>query len=389
MNWALAALCLCLPVTIAGANISAALLSATLLLCSLDGKRHLPFDGALTGPFYALLFYCAIGAAAAFFGQDPGRSLHEVQKDFHKLWIFTILTVSLASSPRPGLDGFLGTGFAIAASIGIGQSLFLHEEGKLWLRAHAFVHPVTFGEQMALACLGSLCVFSGAPSGARKRAAVFMALLTGLALLFSQTRAALAALVVGVVALCGLDSQWRRRARWLWAAAAAGLLILALLPTQRPWSELLDGFDASGKINPQRTRLVLWDVAVRILFDHPVLGVGPGHYGSVFSDYFKGTLDNQAVWTSAHNLFLHQAAERGLLGLIALLVVAAAFTLRAFDRAKSRPSPANLWAFTALAAFGVMCLTEVAFQNEQVSTLLIFLWVWAETNHSPAPTGEV
>lgn len=376
----LAALSLALPLSIAGINIAAALLSAALLLPA--KPRRISPTKILTGTFYALSFYLAVGAITAAFGMDPGRSLHEVQKDLHKLWLFLILSWSLNSETSPGLTRLLGAGFAIAAAIGIAQSLFLTEPGQLWTRAHAFVHPVTFGEQMALACLGALCYF-------RHRGAPAVILLTGLALLFSQTRGAIAGLVAGVLALYALDPGWRKYSRWIWAALVAAVLILAALPTERPWSALLGNHEVSGKINPHHTRLVLWDAAVQMTKDRPWLGVGPGHYGTQFCRYFSGTLDGQAVWTSAHNLFLHQAAERGFLGLGALLALAAAASLRALFRVRENPTPSNLWAASALAAFGVMGMTEVIFQNEQVATLMLFIWVRAEAEHLRRPPGEV
>ena len=136
------------------------------------------------------------------------------------------------------------------------------------------------------------------------------------------------------------------------------------------------GFSATE--NQQFNRVIFWKVAWGMFLDHPWLGVGPGHYQTAYSDYFQGKLAGQWVWGSAHNLYLHQLAERGLLGLSALLAALSALTWRAWRRARLLPDGLNLWALAACAAFLVMNLTEVAFQNEQVTTLFLFIWTWAE-----------
>ena len=73
-------------------------------------------------------------------------------------------------------------------------------------------------------------------------------------------------------------------------------------------------------------------------------------------------------------------AERGLLGFAALAIVLAVLTVLAWRRARKNPNAFNLWAAGSMVCFLVMNLTEVAFQNEQVTTLVLFIWAWSSAN---------
>jgi O-antigen ligase len=257
------------------------------------------------------------------------------------------------------------------------------------MRAHAFVHAVTYGEQMALAALGSLAFLGRAEvgeSGPRSRlCALAFLVLSAAALLFSQTRGALLGLVAGIFVL-GL--AYRPYRRYAAGALAAALLAAALMETGPNRSRSLyhslriEGITAGDNdLNPNLHRLILWRVALQMFRDHPWLGIGLGNYKTAFVNYFQGKVDGQWVWHSAHNLYLQTLAERGGAGLAALVLLLGALAWRSYERVRQDPSPWNLWALSSMGAFLAMNLTEVALQVEMVATLVFFIWAWAEANH--------
>jgi len=71
--------------------------------------------------------------------------------------------------------------------------------------------------------------------------------------------------------------------------------------------------------NPQNSitqRLSYWRTAIAMIKDHPIVGVGSGNFQEVFLKYKTGMSTDTRY---AHNIFLHQWAETGMLGIIALL----------------------------------------------------------------------
>jgi O-antigen ligase len=211
-------------------------------------------------------------------------------------------------------------------------------------------------------------------------------LVTALAL--NQTRAAFLSIIAGYAALCYAD---RRFLRWFKPAIAAcllGVALMELLPTGRSivGSIQAKGLSLGGAAgNPQLDRLALWNIAWRMFLDHPWVGVGPANFETMFTGYFQGIIGYQKVWSSAHNIVLHQLAERGLIGFAALTGLAGVFWLRARQRAVKIPNAWNLWALAATAAFFVLNLTDTALQNEQLATFYFFIWATAEARHARHP----
>lgn len=66
-----------------------------------------------------------------------------------------------------------------------------------------------------------------------------------------------------------------------------------------------------------KSRIGIWKTSLQSILKHPILGVGIGNYPLVLGE----DIANGKKGASAHNLYLDVAAEMGLLGLIALLLI--------------------------------------------------------------------
>lgn len=390
--WGLYAFCVVMPITIAGINIAAGIVCAPTLWRALSPAAWRPLR---TPAFYAICAYCAWSLVSGRFGIEPSVSLGMLHKDIHKVWIMLFLLVALNQEPVPAAFIFLAAGFAAISLKGFHQVWTTPPAaGDLaWARARSLVHPVTYAQQLTLGILGAACFWNRPEAGtdgkhARWSLAAFLLVLLA-ALVLSQTRSALAAASAGFALLCALDKRARR---WI----IPGLIALAfvavsweMIPTHGRSLHELGGqllswrtrtSETRGHPNDQLARLVLWKIAWHMFLDHPMTGVGPGNFLTAFPHYFTGILDAQAVWGSAHNLYLHQLAERGLIGELILSFLLASMMGGAYGRARRNPDPWNLWACCSVGSFLVMNLTEVAFQNEQLTTLLLFIWVWGLAN---------
>ncbi|MBI5883901.1 MAG: O-antigen ligase family protein [Elusimicrobia bacterium] len=403
LSYATISLCLTLPITIAGINISAGLMTATLLWVLIRGEKG-PLRAALIPANYALWAYFGAAIIVSVMAVDSSRCWGDLQRDLHKLWVFSLFLVALTAEPAPKSHLALAAAFLFAAGVGIFQALTQRVgEGVPWevmtrMRAHAFVHPVTFGQQMTLAILGSLCFLGYPPPGSSRKLNLaaclsFLAVVIT-ALILSQGRGAFVALAAGFAAICVIDRRFRKYGYLAMAAGAAGVVLLEVIPeSSRSISRTLfrDGFSSGdNNLNPQFHRLILWRVGLDMFKDYPLLGIGLGNYKTQFVSYFQGKVDGQWVWHSAHNIYIHQLAERGLVGLGALLSFLGILTVRAYRRAKQSPTGPNLWAWSVMAAFLVMNLTESTFQVEMMATTVLFIWAWAEANHSrPAPSAKL
>ncbi|MBI3553476.1 MAG: O-antigen ligase family protein [Elusimicrobia bacterium] len=381
----LVAVALALPLSIAAMNLALAALTLAVLGCVVSGRLRWRRDW--TPALLAAAAYAAAAAVSAAAGPTPKSSLLGALKDWHRVWSLAVLLLAFSSRRAARAPWGLAAGFSAAAAIGLWQSA-TGRAGAQWVRAHAFMHPVTYGEMLALALLGVLCLWgrpeAGLDNPRGKSAGAAFLVLIGAALVLNQTRGAFAGLGLGYFAACLLNKELRR---WTLPALVAAVVVAAvweILPTGRPLSAIVKAALSapSGTLNPQLARWRFWSVAWRAFADHPWLGVGPGNYKTAFEHYSQGPRYNQLDYGSAHNLYLHQLAERGVLGIAALGALLWTLTARAWVRAKRAPFGWSLWAWGATAAFLVMNLTEVALQSELAATFLLMIWAWPESNNS-------
>jgi O-antigen ligase len=379
--FALALCALSLPISIAGTNVALALLSIALLArARSDGK--LIFAAWRSEPaLAALILYAAVSLVSAASSTEPAASLRDAIKDVHRLWSLGLFVAALALEPEAPLRPALGISFGTVALYGVAQTVFGSQPYQPLVRAHAFVHPVVFGEQMALAALGGACVLLRPTERAARGAAAVFTVVVFAALVLSQTRMALFAAFAGFAITALLEPRARR-----WALPA--LLVIAAIGVA--WEFIPNGartisslFAPYNPSNPQQARWVLWDTALKMFRDHPLTGVGPGGYNRLFSSYYAGSLDGQRSWASAHNLYLHQLAERGLAGALALLTLCVTLAARALRAARGDVDTRALWSAAAVAAFLAMSLTETAFQNEMFATLFLLIWAWGTISLRP------
>jgi O-antigen ligase len=146
-------------------------------------------------------------------------------------------------------------------------------------------------------------------------------------LVTSQSRggmlAALGTIVVALVA-------FKRRRGYVAAFAllAVGMALVSFAVTPQAW-ERITSLDSEGS-----GRSSLWTVAVRVIEDHPIAGVGLNNFVAVSADYVRepGALSRVRRIAEApqfvHNMYLHLLAENGVIG-FALYMLFVAGCLRA------------------------------------------------------------
>lgn len=326
--------------------------------------------------FLPWLVYLAAGALAAAFGVNPARSFAALNSDL--LTAVTFLGLCLFIKPEArdtALKAYLAA-IAVAAAIGIYQALS-GLAGGLDIRAHAFAHPVRFGEIMVIGLALALCRIS-APEALtpRVKKSLYAAiLLITAAIVLSQTRGAYLGMAVVFSMFLIIRRPPKRVVIPLIAAAAAlGLGLSMLNPVIRyKLGSIFKG--ANSAINADaktadvaiNTRLTLWKIGFRMIKDRPLLGAGPANVKTLFPVYCEKPYPEDIVWGSLHNLYIHQTAERGFIGLAALLVLFGGMFTAALRNFRAAPSRITLWALAIMPSWFLMNATEITFQHVHTS----------------------
>jgi O-antigen ligase len=187
-----------------------------------------------------------------------------------------------------------------------------------------------------------------------------------------------------------------RRLRLIGLAIIPIALALLAAPSVRErMQSVLDSRDDTAE-----ERVQFWWAGVRMVRDHPWLGIGPGHVRLLYPKYRDADARRPTIG-HLHNNVIQIAAERGLLGLGAWLWVWGAFMIRASRIYRQLPSTAFqrravvAGSLAAALALFVAGLFEYSFGDSEVQMLF---WVvmalpfavqtWPGAPAEPPATGS-
>jgi putative inorganic carbon (hco3(-)) transporter len=219
--------------------------------------------------------------------------------------------------------------------------------------AHAMIFPLAWAGAFAIA--GSAT------------AAVAAVLIT-FAVIFSTARGVWLAAVAGGALLAGLSG--RRGVLLLGAAAVVAVVAVAWSAGLREQAAPI--FTLGGE---NTARLEIWRANLDIIHDHPLLGLGFGHYRGPAAPYYDRHPEADRR-SHAHSNVLQLAAEGGLIGLAAFCLVFAVILRRGFGAIAGARSPGE-WATmvggcTGMVTFLLAGLTQYSFGDAEVA---IGMWL--------------
>ena len=288
--------------------------------------------------FSAGLVYLVMQVAAALAGQDIPASLSSVAETARTL-IWPVVLFFLLLTPGRGLHA-MARAFALAlatlAAVTLAQQFILGNDvtfaglanvplaadlGNATARHSGPQGDANFWGRVLL--LGLPFAFSFAQLAAtRMRAAFWLcaaACIGGGIVLTGSRGAFLAAFVV--VCVWALLSGGRLAKSVLLAPVFAGIALLVPGIGSRLVTLFTVATDNGLAVTDPSLegRVAAQKVAVEMLVDHPVLGIGPGNFLSIEPEYLR-RLALDSIPLAPHNQYLEAAAEGGLLGLTAWLL---------------------------------------------------------------------
>jgi len=213
--------------------------------------------------------------------------------------------------------------------------------------------------------------------GDRRIMAVALAMLVADVVFILSGRSTYAAMIVMLVAVVAFLVQGSWRAK---ALAGAGVLIcvgLLLGSSANVRSRIAEAFhdmetvDQAAEATSPGYRVVFWRNTLRMVGDHPILGVGTGGFMDGYMPYVEGVPGWKGGGTGdPHNQFLKILGEQGLVGLAAFLFF--------IGGALACPAPSPYRQIGAAVVIG-WCATSLA--NSHFSTFvegrLVFFWLGA------------
>lgn len=193
-------------------------------------------------------------------------------------------------------------------------------------------HSAIFLAMTALIALGALVTFWQRLALAGRAGLVLTSLGLALSVAFGESRGALLSYLVGTLALLWQLPPKRWRARL--AAAFALSLVVALVWNNYLIDKTVRQWQGQTPTTASSFRLEMMRTALTAVEQHPLTGVGPGNFSVLTAAQLtqwlsaEGRSYDASLYfhaSHAHNLYFNTLAERGLLGVAVLLILALAW----------------------------------------------------------------
>lgn len=288
---------------IATAQLSIALSQALLGVAAaawvtgLVGERRLPTRPRIWMPLGG---YAAATLVSAAFSLDPAASF----ADCKQLLLFAVVLLvhdGLDGAARARASALIVLAGVASAVVGVVEFGWLGHN-SIDSRPNGLLgHYMTYSGGLMLSLAVALGrMVSRRPPGASDIVAV--AMLLG-ALLLTFTRGAWLGAIAAAAILLALHD-----ARWLVSVPLVAALLFGFVPSAVQW-RMRAVFSAEDRTS--RERLLMAASGLRIVRDHPLVGVGPGMIERVYPRYRLAGATDPAV-PHLHNNVVQIAAERGL-----------------------------------------------------------------------------
>ncbi|HUT86029.1 MAG TPA: O-antigen ligase family protein [Elusimicrobiales bacterium] len=334
--------------------------------------------------------YIAIAVITGVLGLNIVRSINYLPSDLIKMAACLFLVATMDKEMIKPVMGFYLLGASIASVWAITQVANYYSTAGALVRTGATMNIITFGETISFALLAVIVLFAKTPKKNKFRY-IFLAqiFLFGAVLLLSQSRGAMLGAVVSVMLLWIMERHIRK---FLTVLAVSAVFVIAALSFKSP--RFADRFFSVPKAvykivtkpfvktdvnlteeiqKLSSSRIGQWKAGIKMLGDYPILGVGPSNVKVIFHFYHPKPIDGQYGWSNLHNLYLHQAVERGLVGLAALIYLLTGIFILAWKSNKTKRNVYTIWCLCVLPGFFVMNLTETSFQHAVVSMSIFFM----------------
>lgn len=149
----------------------------------------------------------------------------------------------------------------------------------------------------------------------------------------------------------------------------------------------------SSVLHSIQGRWFIWNTASEMLWQHPWVGVGLGHFGLLHPDYqaqlfatgqFGTYYDNAALIEEAHNQFLHWGATTGGFGLLGFVALCVGVLQKGWRSALLRERAPQLYLALLACLVAMLFVATLAYTATALVFWLLLVLVWRHIEN-PSP----
>lgn len=242
--------------------------------------------------------------------------------------------------------------------------------------AGAILNRNTMATYLNLAIVCAYVLYQMSPSAGERLSLLFAlpTLFLGLALTFSRT-----GYITVVVIFLLVSYRLAKTRAYLVLGATAAMLIMITTFLPEAFYQRVASIIPSMRHQEETfgTRVDLWKAGVKMMRDHPIVGVGPGNYGKVLPRYGQGILLTRHE-VAAHSSYVGIAAEAGIPALALYLLLCAAAIRKARLAARELKRGSEILGLQAVAVeicLVVMLMAGLSGNFERQKYLYVFFGI--------------
>lgn len=216
-----------------------------------------------------------------------------------------------------------------------------------------------------------IMIFSNNTNKTEKIFCIVSTILSLVAFICLNTRGAwLALFPVCFVILMYYLKNWKSRISATLCIALCAVAALAVFPS---FLQRVNTITVKTHTNQQSVneRYLLWESAMKMGLDNPILGVGMGNYIKEYKNKYISPEAKEPDLPHAHNNFFQLFAETGLLGLLSYCVMLITFFVWSWKRRRNHYAMIIFMSTMALMLYGLTDCTLEAYSGMRVYWLLI------------------
>jgi O-antigen ligase len=139
-----------------------------------------------------------------------------------------------------------------------------------------------------------------------------ISVLSTVTLIFNATRGAWIAVVVTILLYALIIAKTSRRSLII---ALTVLVVFGLIAITVPETQARVRSIGDMNFQSNSERLLLWESAGKMFYDHPLVGIGFGQFKELYQSQYISPLAKEPNLPHAHNNFMQFLAETGIVGL--------------------------------------------------------------------------
>lgn len=340
-----------------------------VILRKKEGKWSWP-RGNLAAP---IIFFCAIGLVSLLTAYDRFQALKQIKSYWLFLFYFLVINNIPDRKSLLRIVNILVISTFVAASYGLFKYFFNHT-----MAVEAFIkNVITLAGFFLLILPLSFGLFVGEETAKKKTIYLLAAFFILLGLIFTLERSVWLGLGVEILTFLWLNKRSRK-------VLVLGIVMVALIVSFS--KTLRERFKTLGHLRSYSitSRFHQWQSGLEMMFDHPLTGVGPGNYESVYWQY--KFFEERKTYPHAHSNIVQLGAETGILGLgvfFWMMVAAVRTMLGAVKEIRDRMfASLALGVLAAFIGFHFAGLFEYNFGDSEVQLLFWFMVAGVERMNS-------